>query len=171
MPDLTENQTILLREVCQGPCTTAELALLAKHNSHANFGVDAARSAMVRLESRGLVSGSEAAGTARVWTATDAGREAIGLKPLPKSEPRGYVMLEEVSLADAVRAAGEDLDGLVVYKKVGRVVGHNTDHAIRQTTKQAYGNNEGSATLVAVAERQWRPTEVHFRSRQTVSIG
>lgn len=189
---MTPNQKILLEAVLTAPRTTAQLADLHKDDG-GPFGEDAARAAMKRLEKKGLVSG-DGHGTQRVWCAvTILAREALGLpqESSPDSGWRGYVVLEEATLAEAVRgalppdwkpslafgAAGaleevlEALDGRVVYDKVTEVSARNTDAAYRQAAKEHYVDSDSAPTLVAIAEKQWRPTKVRVQTRQTVSVG
>lgn len=171
---MTPNQTILLRAVLTSPATTEDLAAMPKDNGD-EFGENAARSAMKRLEHAGLVAG-EGQGRSRLWRAIEApAREALGLPSLDSTRDngyRGYVVLEEVKLSDLI-ADGKpvDPDG-VVYVKVAEVNGRNTEHAYRQAAKEAFADNDNAAPiLVAVADKQWRPIPVRVQTRQTVSLG
>lgn len=198
---LTTNQIILLTEVCQSqvPPSTGKLAEFS-NNAGSPFGENAARNAMSRLESRGYVVGS-GAGRAKTWAATPAGMSAlteVGVVPdrldpppadpeTPDSDPgkgpRTYVVLEELALADAVREALPDdyalpdtfyeaLNGKVIYDKVHSPEARNTEHALRQTAKAVYqGEVTSPPTLVAVADKMFKPTPVRVNNRQTVSIG
>lgn len=173
---MTPNQTILLTAVLRAPRTTAQLADL-QNASGCPFGEDAARSAMKRLEHRGLVSG-EGHGVHREWTAIEApAREALGLPSLDSTREnsyRGYVVLEEVKLGeieleDLLILAGDEG---VVYVKVAEVTGRNTEHAYRQAAKDVYADSAtAEPVLVAVADKQWRPIPVRVQTRQTVSLG
>ena len=176
MSTLTENQTILLSAVFEAPRTTAQLADMNNHHGYV-FGENAARAAMSRMEKRGLVSG-EGHGVHREWTAIEApAREALGLPSLDftrDSGLRSYVVLEETRIGDLIDSDGApiDSDG-VVYVKVAEVTGRNTEHAYRQAAKEAYPSNgaDSSPVLVAIAEKQFRPTTVRVQTRQTVSLG
>lgn len=188
---LTDNQTTLLTAVCERSRTTGELAgLLNEHGDE--FGVDAARSSMSRMEKRGLVTG-DGQGLSRTWAPTVLAYEAAGVDPPRASNPedglRGYVVLEERTLAailvatvtemglsseasiDDLFGALSDESGRLFYDKVTSVTARNTEHAYRHATKEAYSDSEGAATLVAVAAKQWKPTLVRFQTRQTVSVG
>lgn len=191
---LTDNQTTLILAVCERSRTTGELAgLLNEHGDE--FGVDAARSSMSRMEKRGLVTG-DGTGLSRVWTPTVLAYEAAGVEPPRASNPddglRGYVVLEERPLTAIVAATLEGLgldvtatledffaalavespeDARPFYDRVTNVTARNTEHAFRHATKEVYSDGEGAATLVAVAAKQWKPTVVRFQTRQTVSVG
>lgn len=167
---MTPNQTILLSAVLDAPRTTAQLAEMRKDDGYA-FGEDAARAAMKRLENRGLVTG-EGQGFSRLWAAIEApAREALGLPTLDSTRDngyRGYVVLEERRAADLEDLADDD----VVYVKVAEVNGRNTEHAYRQAAKDVYADSDtAEPTLVAIADKQWRPVPVRVRTRQTVSLG
>ncbi len=164
--ELTNNQSILLSAVLDAPQTTSQLgALLNEHD--APFG-DSARPAMARMEKRGLVYG-EGVGSTREWTAVVApAREALGLSSLDSTRDsglRGYVVLEQVRIEDLEMKHG------FVYVKVAEVTGRNTEHAYRQAAKDVYADSDGSPTLVAIAEKQFRPITVRVQTRQTVTMG
>lgn len=190
---MTPNQIILLRAACGTvPPTTADLALLL--NEHGDsFGENAARNAMSRMEARGLVQGV-GRGKMRAWMPTTEGRALFAqLEPEAPAEStlRGYVVLEECSLANVIRdrlpdqwaptlafgASGalqdllDTVDTMLVYARVADVTARNTEHAYRQAAKSIYADGDNSPTLIAVAEKQWRPTEVRIQTRQTVSVG
>ncbi len=163
---LTPNQTTLLTAVVTSPATTEDLA--AMHNQHGHpFGENAARAAMTRMEKRGFVVG-EGQGLSRLWTAEAPAREALGLPSLDSTRDsglRGYVVLEQVAIADL------EMDEGFVYVKVAEVTGRNTEHAYRQAAKDVYADSDGSPTLVAIAEKQFRPITVRVQTRQTVTMG
>lgn len=189
---MTPNQMILLRAVCAAtsPLTTAELSLLATEHGPA-FGENAARNAMSRMEARGLVAGS-GKGRAKTWTPTPSAHELVG-EIVPddqdgslESHLRTYIVLEQLSLAAVVADLLPEgfvlsehgavdimaiLDGRDVYERIVEVTARNTEHAYRQAAKQVYGDGDAAPTLVAIAEKQWKPTEVRVNTRQTVSIG
>jgi hypothetical protein len=193
---LTANQLILLGVVvsAQLPPSTVELAAVGNEHGH-EFGEDAARNCMSRLEVRGFVVGA-GRGRAKTWAPTPAGSAAYQeLLPAeaPASSPdeadqdssqekgpRTYVVLEECSLADAVREALPDdyavpdtlyeaLNGKAIYDIVLSPEARNTEHALRQTAKALYDADE-HPTLVAVAGKMWRPVKPKVNNRQTVSF-
>ena len=171
MSTLTENQTILLSAVFEAPRTTAQLADMNNHHGYV-FGENAARAAMSRMEKRGLVSGA-GHGVHREWTAIDTpAREALGLPSLDLTRDSGlrsYVVLEEVELT---KLTADPNSAGMVYVKVAEVTGRNTEHAYRQAAKDVYGDGaDSSPVLVAIAEKQFRPTTVRVQTRQTVSLG
>lgn len=200
---LTENQILLLRRTCEAaePESTGVLANVANATGHP-FGENAARNAMSRLEARGFVVGS-GAGRAKTWVPTAAGHAALseaGIEPAPATsngdgptpDPdesreggsmRTYVVLEECTLADAVREALPDdythlpddfyekLGSKVIYDKVATPAARNTEHAYRQTAKTVYPDVDADPVLVAVADKMFQPTPVRVQNRQTVSIG
>lgn len=197
---LTANQIILLGKVVTAsePPSTEALSAVGKDDG-SPFGENAARNGMKRLEDRGLVAGS-GAGKAKTWTPTPQGRSAFsefGGTPAPevdeppddstsdsspKGPPRSYVMLEECSLADAVREALPDdiaapdslfeaLNGKVVYDLVYEVTARNAEHALRQTGKRVYAEATEDPQLVAVARKMFRPTRVRLNRDLTVGIG
>jgi len=192
---LTPNQLLLLGAVVHHtgtPPTTEALAAM-KNESDQPFGENAARNCMSRLESRGFVAGS-GRGRLKSWTPTPTGAaaysEMVPTSPEPEPEPetgveekgpRTYVVLEQCSLADAVREALPDdyavadslyeaLNGKTVYDKVASPAARNTEHALRQTAKAVYHDSAEDPTLVAVASKMWKPTPVRLNNRQTVSI-
>lgn len=197
---LTANQIILLGKVVTAsePPSTAALSAVSKDDG-APFGENAARNGMKRLEDRGLVAGS-GAGKSKTWAPTPQGRaafeESAGAPapeldetsddPTPDSSPKGtprsYVMLEECSLADAVREALPDdvavpdsvyaaLNGKLVYDLVYEVAARNAEHALRQTGKRVYADAQEDPQLVAVARKMFRPTRVRLNRDLTVGIG
>lgn len=191
---LTANQLIMLGAVVSAPQprSTEWLAAVSNESGHP-FGDDAARNCMSRLEARGFVVGS-GRGRAKTWSPTPQGAAAhqelvpTPEPPTPDSDPekgpRTYVVLEECSLADAVREALPDdythlpddlyeaLAHKVVYDLVHSPEARNTEHALRQTAKAVYdGSEDADPTLIAVAGKMWKPTPVRVNNRQTVSIG
>lgn len=193
---LTANQLTMLGVVvnAQQPQSTESLAAVGNEHGHP-FGEDAARNCMSRLEARGFVVGS-GRGRAKTWAPTPTGSAAyqeLTPAPAPASSPddadqdssqekgpRSYVVLEECSLADAVREALPDdyavpdtlfeaLNGKVVYDIVLSPEARNTEHALRQTAKAIYSADE-HPTLVAVAGKMWRPVKPKVNNRQTVSF-
>lgn len=161
MTPLTDNQEHLLR-ACLNPRTTKDLGELNKSDGYP-FGEDAARSAIKRLEQRGLVARNAAGG----WFTTPKGVGEIA--PVEdESGIRKYVVLEEKQLHELA-----DLDpGTVVYLQVLLPEARNVEHALRQTAKSGkYNGTDEEPTLVAVATRQWKPTPVRIHTRQTVSVG
>lgn len=194
---LTANQLILLGAVVSAPQPRSTEALASWHNDKGQaFGDDAARNCMARLEGRGLVVGS-GRGRAKTWAPTPQGAAAHQeLAPAATSEPdpdpdsnpekgpRTYVVLEQCSLADAVREALPDdiavpdtvfdaLASKLVYDRVFSPEARNTEHALRQTAKAVYGgaDPDDPPMLIAVAGKMWKPTPVKLNNRQTVSIG
>lgn len=195
---LTANQLILLGKICKAPepISTAALAEIER-DSGDPFGDDAARNALTRIETRGFIVGS-GKGRTKTWAPTRPGIEAYDeLAPAaatapddppatPDSSPKGprtYVVLEECSLADAVRAAlpedfthipddfYEALKGKVIYDRVFEPQARNTEHALRQTAKAVYNPEQEPPVLVAVVGRTFRPEPVTLNQRLTVGIG
>lgn len=191
---LTANQLILLGHVVRAtePPSTNVLSAVSKGDG-SPFGENAARNGMKRMEDRGFVVGS-GAGKSKTWTPTPAGRSAYTEllpaeePPEPQEEdsspkgPRSYVVLEECSLADAVREALPDdyplpdsfyeaLNGKKVYDRVHEPDARNTEHALRQTAKSVYRDATEDPTLVAVAGKMFRPTPVRLNRGLTVGIG
>lgn len=190
---LTTNQLILLGAVvsAQAPPSTGSLATVSNDAGNP-FGEDAARNSMSRLEQRGYVVGS-GRGRAKTWAPTPEGHAAhqelvpVVETPAPQDPdsgqekgPRTYVVLEECSLADAVREALPDdyavpdtlyeaLNDKVVYDKVFAPEARNTEHALRQTAKAMYASDE-HPTLVAIAGKMFRPVQPKVNNRQTVSF-
>lgn len=160
-PPLTDNQTTLLR-ACLTPCFTRDLADLLK-DSGDEFGDDAARSAMKRLEERQLVVRDEHGR----WVLTSAGSDALPARE-DESGIRKYVVLEELRVSELHHL---DPDAFV-YVQVHLPDARNVEHALRQTAKSGkYDKGDEEPTLVAVATRQWKPTPVRIHTRQTVSVG
>lgn len=193
---LSSNQLLLLGAVVNAsvPATTESLAELKNEHGH-EYGENAARNCMSRLEARGFVVGS-GRGRRKVWSATPQGAAAYReLATAPEHEeeskvetpvedkgPRTYVVLEACSLADALAAAlpegyavpddlYEVVEGQKVYDLVQTVTARNTEHALRQTAKAAYSDSTDAPMLVAVATKMWKPTPVRLNNRPTVSIG
>lgn len=191
---LTTNQLILLGAACAAavPPSTGALAAVSKSDG-SPFGENAARNGMKRLEDRGFVVGS-GSGTSKTWAPTPAGRSALQ-ELVPAADPppvedldsssvvgRAYVVLEEVTLEDALREAlpedyavpdtlFEALNGKVVYDRVFSPEARNVEAALRQTAKAVYADSEAPPTLVAVAGKMWKPQPVRLNNRLTVGIG
>lgn len=157
-----------------------------RHREH--LGGDVARKILSRLESRDLVSG-EGRGGARRWRLTDAGLglldEIAPAGDRDGSPERPYHVLEELSLGALVRArleslghTPEDVDQVVgsiyqidtlLYFRVDTVVAANGAHAYRQVAKRHY-KDKPVPTLVAVADRMFKPRKVKVNDDPSVSI-
>jgi hypothetical protein len=98
---------------------------------------------------------------------------------------RPYVMLEERTIADMLRAAiesgalGADVtaDGLIahfekaiVYEELGTLKARNADHAYRQARKQRFGEGEGQLRVAAVSAKTWKPRTVRSKARLSVTV-
>lgn len=177
---LSPNQIELLASVAgaPGPVSLATIAQWHIGQPH-QFGDDAARNAMKRMEARGLVVGS-GTGRQRAYEVTDAGHtelRAAGGAPSQDSGPisatRNYIVLEAVALEDLdayIEAMAPGLDVETVHVHVATVDARNTSHALRAAAT-AYPGPEGTPELIPVAERYWQPYPVKIGSRRTVSLG
>lgn len=203
-PELSDNQLRLMAAIrdSESVQNTAMLGTI-RTRDRSQIGADAARKVLLRAEARGLVTG-EGVGQDRTWSLTPSGLAAVDeLRPARAGEDasgvRGYVVLEEIQLAELVgrlvAAAdneelpfGEVLDALgaqQVYVVAASVTARNTEHAFRQAAKTVYAarttgwqedpaNEDGEILTVpsiAIDEKRWRTEPVNARRGVTVSVG
>lgn len=196
-PELSDNQLRLMAAIrdSESVQNTAMLGTI-RTRDRSQIGADAARKVLLRAEARGLVTG-DGVGQDRTWSLTPSGLAAVDeLRPARAGEDasgvRGYVVLEELQLAELVgRLAvvdSEVLDALgdqQVYVVAASVTARNTEHAFRQAAKTVYAgrttgwqedpaNEDGEILTVpsiAIDEKRWRAEPVNARRGVTVSVG
>lgn len=188
---LSSNQAELLRRIIDAgrPVPISEVAEWKLGGANHEFGENAARNALKRMEDRELVTGS-GAGRARSYAATRIGTSALaehaGAAPPPaqgqdsgsETATRNYIVLEQIPLGDfdawleAQQERGvASLEPQEVFVKVATVDARNTEHAIRQAATIAYDDMEADPVLIPVADRMWQPVEVRIRNKRSISIG
>lgn len=191
LSDNQERLMVALRRAPGGELTTREAGNV-RDKQRKPIGADNARKALGRLEDRDLVAG-EGAGMDRSWQLQSRGLALINeLRPPADNEgespQRPYYVLEELSLGALLSArlqlrlddaadAALGIDGLLdaigddtVYIKVATVDARNGTHAYRQVGKAHY-RGKPTPTLVAVADRMFKPRPVHVSDDPSVSVG
>lgn len=194
LSDNQERLMVALRRAPGGELTTREAGNV-RDKQRKPIGADNARKALGRLEDRDLVAGA-GAGMDRRWQLQSGGVTLINdLRPPADNEgdspQRPYYVLEEVSLhallrgrmqlalGNAERNAEDGIDvedflaGIefdTVYVKVATVDARNGTHAYRQVGKAHY-RGKPTPTLVAVADRMFKPRPVHVSDDPSVSVG
>lgn len=174
LPPLTENQLILLNAVVAAgqPMTLEALAAVRKSTGD-EFGENAARNAMKRMEERGLVVGSGPGRKRKIALTAYGEQERKDASPVPdpqdppapaengssdsSSRPgwRTYTMLEELDVYELVRQYVPDealpvleklkpeLQGKTAYEVITRAVAPNADNALRATGKEIFAQLGG----------------------------
>lgn len=185
---LSSNQAALLRRLADSS-EPVMLSVIAgwSLNGHGEYGENAARNALKRMQDRGLVAGS-GAGRTRSYVATPVGRSALaehaGAPPAddppptpdsgPASATRNYIVLERVALEDfeawleVQQEHGVQVEEVLV--QVAFVDARNTEHALRLAAND-YPDIDADPLLIPVAERMWQPETVQIRNKRSITIG